>query len=854
MPAQRPSLDEIFAEPAAQARPSLDEIFAEEPQGPSIADRVGAGIMGVGQGLTFGLADEATAGFGTGMKAIATGAIETANALGADLPSPYAGAGVGNVYESELQQQRDRMAQAAEQTPVEYYGGQVVGGIGGALATAGTAPATALANWAGRGNLALRAAKGAATGAASGAAYGFGAGEGGAENRLESAKDAALVGAVVGGAAPVVANTVGRGIRKLTDKVASKMATSSGEIVRSDLSKPLQKVYDRLRADYPDDAEFSKALNSYMSTKGQSLIEKGGKRTANLAEGAAQYPTGGAKAGEFFAAKVDEAPQKLKGSISKAVGPDVNYLDALDDVVKRGREKASPLYTEAFKRNQAVQSPLIDRILQTPEGKSALGEAVKNMQNEMSLVAKPDKELGALAKELSDIGLMDKPAGGVARGLKLRSLDYVKRAMDRTYTKAMRTGDEGEARRILNLKKALVSEMDRLDKSGLYSKARATSGDYLTARDAMESGKAFFKEDPEVVSRLYQSLGKGDREAFKVGVMKQARDIIDNTMDGRNVANMFGKETVRKKLQTILSPQEYRKLLDDAKAVDNIYRLRNQVTGNSRTALRQIAAEDFGEEGKQLISDVAKKGWRNVATDKVVSFISKRFDGLSDKLSGEVADILYETDPKKKYQIVKQLTNELNNSPSAVRRTEAGNKLRAFYSISDALTGANVDQTKTMGNVVRPLLKDESGSVGGYKPSDYERILEKQREVEGLRAAMRDPETGKIYTGSSHQKAMDNAPRDGTGIWSRLYNEWDAATDNTGFIDKNGKFISRTEAEKNWNVSTMEDARDFLRNRNTMSMRVPLTAGAAGAAAYGAGEARANQPLKITITPQRKTP
>lgn len=99
--------------------------------------------------------------------------------------------------------------------------------------------------------------------------------------------------------------------------------------------------------------------------------------------------------------------------------------------------------------------------------------------------------------------------------------------------------------------------------------------------------------------------------------------------------------------------------------------------------------------------------------------------------------------------------------------------------------------------------------------SAWDEIIQKQRKLEGMKAAIRDPVTGKVYTGWSHQAAIETAPKwnaklseQEQGVWGRLSNEWDRSTENSGFIDSDGNFISRDEAEKQFGVSTMEDIRD----------------------------------------------
>lgn len=481
---------------------------------------------------------------------------------------------------------------------------------------------------------------------------------------------------------------VGKATNPALDSIVRQSALSSGELAKPDMTPALSKIYDRFRADNPDDADFNKALNSYASKQGQSLVQAGGARTANLAEGAAQYPSGGANAVEFFKNKVADAPDQMKGAMAKAISPDTTFYDTLDNVVDAGRKAAAPLYQDAFKANPSIQSPLINKILATPEGQSALSEAVKNVQNEMAAVAKPDKELTALAKEVSSIGLMDAQPGGVAKGLTLRALDQVKKSMDGTIKQAYRAGDDAQARRIINLKNGLVGEMDANDKSGLYATARAVSGDYITNKNAMENGLNFLREDPQLVTRNFQNYGPAERTSYKAGVVKALRNNIDDKYDGRNVAQIFDKPAVRQKLQGILAKGDYQKLLGDAQATDNIFKLRNQIVGNSRTALRQIAASEFDHPTQEFLQQIAQKGWKSVAVDNSINFIKRRFDGFSDKLAEDTAKILYETDPKAKYQIVKALVNRAKLEPNSLRGTNAAKALNAFYLLSDDVSKA----------------------------------------------------------------------------------------------------------------------------------------------------------------------
>jgi len=441
----------------------------------------------------------------------------------------------------------------------------------------------------------------------------------------------------------------------------------------------LQKVYDRLTKDYgPEEAQ--KVLNSYVSTQGKSLVEAGGKNTAKLAETAAQYPSGNVAANEFFDVATSKAPEKMKLSLGKNVSKETQYYDLADKISEEGQEKVRPLYKTAYKANQVVESPIIDRILQTDQGKKALEFARQKMNAKMSLLSKSDPELTAIAQELG----MKATGQGIGRGIKLETGDQIKRGFDRAIGEAKRKGEYiGD---LVELKNGVVGELDRLDKTKLYAKARRYSGDYITASDALDAGTNFLREDSQLVARNFKAMGPTERKAYKAGVVKVMREKIEARDDASAISSLIGKggTALSQKLKSVLSPKEYASLVNDAMATDKLYKLNRQITGGSPTAGRLQAIKEFEGEGAAVIDDFINSGsTTRTAGNAAVRFIRKVGDGINDKSAKEVADILYETDPKKKYAIVKDLANlAKQNNP---RGTEAAKKLKAFYTISDAV-------------------------------------------------------------------------------------------------------------------------------------------------------------------------
>lgn len=505
-----------------------------------------------------------------------------------------------------------------------------------------------------------------------------------------TAGDVANILAQIGGfvgAERALTKGVGKGAQYAAEKLGRPEALAAK--AETTKEKALNKVVARLKKDFPNEADFNKALNSYLSKSGESLVEKGGSLTQNLAEGATLYPSGVAKGEAFFGAKVGTAPERVKAA-TKVISPSTSYYDDLDTILKVGREKAAPLYNQAYKSNPSVQSKVIDRVLETPQGQSALKEAVANMQNEMAMVARPDPQLTAIAKDLERVGkVAGDTTGGVSGGLKLQTLDYIKRGFDDAWRNLSKNPErQADARRVNNLRQLFIQELDKADKTGLYAKARATAGDYITSSKAMEVGKNFFNEDPEIIARNFAKYSPSEKTAFRSGVVKAIRTNIDrkasgisDPMRGQNAADFFARKATRDKLETILPKRDFARLESEAKAVDKIYSLRNKVMGNSRTAMRQIAASEFDDASLDIMTTAARSGWKGVAIDKTINWLMKKFDGLSDNLAGEVAGILYETDPKKKYEIVRGLYAAAKKG-----NTGANKALEAFYGAGDMLS------------------------------------------------------------------------------------------------------------------------------------------------------------------------
>jgi len=627
--------------------------------------RFGALASTLGQGLTAGFSDELQALIAAPIASVATG-----------MP-------ISDAYSSALELGRDEISRAREQYPVQSILSELAGGIGTGYGAGATLAA--------RAPQAMSAMRTAATampkttaaglGAISGGLYGAGSSDGGIQNRGLGALGGAAGGAVaapvagyIGGQLGKLANYADDALGKLTGKISGETERKTlGQLIESQRASPnamqnpqaIAKVRNVLKDDFGVDYE--DALKAYEDGN-ISLMDLMGNKTRSLSEAAAMFPSGRAVSETKLYGKVGGIKTRIEDAITNNISSVDNFYTHADDLLAAGRAKAAPLYKEAFDGNKALSSPRLDNILTRPATKSAFREVVENTQNEMKLLSKPDPELTALNNELVQLGMMDKSQGGVAKGLNLRTLDAVKRNLDKKINILERMKERGlnftpaddqQLGGLLTIKNALVEELDNLDTTGLYAKARAEAGDYLSINSIMKEGKDILRKDPELIAKRVSQLNPSEKNAYKIGIGKAVREKLSDTSDTRNVNMILNNQS---KLKAALSDTEYQNLMQSVNDEKKLLDLTRRVLGGSDTARRETA--------KAMVNGIDIEDVRNVpkkTVNEALRRISIRYFGaIDDATSAKIADILYETDPTKKLKILNGLRS--SNLPAEARK------------------------------------------------------------------------------------------------------------------------------------------------------------------------------------------
>lgn len=648
---------------------------------------VKAFLVGLQQGPTFGFADELAA-FGAGV----------GGALRPD--TTYS-----EQYERRLAEKRGELSQAKER-PVASIAGELTGaiGAGGGIAKLGGAALGKIAATA-----PLRTA--AATGALSGGVYGFGAGEGGGAERLQQG----TVSAIAGGLLAPLGVLAGRGVSKVAEglkkpgqeaieggaqEIAERMedaATAIRPATPAQENAATQKVMQAIKRDFPKDYE--RVLEAWKSGD-KTLAEYYGPNITRLAKGAAQYRGGEAQAKKFFEQETLAAPERMKQAVSKNISAVENYFTTAEDFMKAGKEKAKPAYEKAFGSVKGISDQRINEFLQAPELKTGIQRGLKIQRLEALAEGKPFNPMDYAITDFNEAG--DAIIGKVPN---MRLLDAGKRGLDamiqeQTDATTGRVTEMGRA--LIMTKNAYVNELRRINP--YYDDALKTAGDYFKIDNAMKSGKEFMNIDPENIKKSLSKMTDDEKTAFKIGVGKQIRDLIDKTGEGGNPFNkVFGNKFQRDRLMAVLSPEEFKGLESGLRAENRLFKMRNEVLGGSPTTSKAIAAAEIAAGGADALQTLATGNIKAVGLSQVKNIITKAFDGINDRTAEQISRIIYETDPAQKVILLERVVKN-------PQLTEAEKQIvkKAYFAYDDIAKNAI-----RSGLAVSPVAAGFGGAVVG---------------------------------------------------------------------------------------------------------------------------------------------
>lgn len=378
-------------------------------------------------------------------------------------------------------------ANAYNDNPVSYIAGNIPAGAAGFKSMAENFPRL-FAGASPEAGVAKRVAGNLKAGAAFGAVQGALSTPGDVVDRAGGAGVGAIVGAPLAAAGGEAGRVLANGVGYVGNKLGITPSLQTQVPAANDVEREfINQNYgnDKLLSQVPSaqDAMYTAKQKGIQLTPGEVL-----NNDALIAQqGTLARRPGGVEAAQELreARQKTQLPNALESEISKispVASPDdagqglIQGAENLQKEIRTGLNKqAEPHYEQAYAANRNMDSPMINKVLATPAGKTALQAASTKMKNDMSQMGSLDPEFATQAK------LAGTYPKGVAKGLNLRTLDYVKRAFDEQITKAQNLGEYDNVRILAGLKNKFVNALDEADVtakfgpgSGLYAQGRRT--------------------------------------------------------------------------------------------------------------------------------------------------------------------------------------------------------------------------------------------------------------------------------------------------------------------------------------------------------------------------------------------
>lgn len=616
---------------------------------------LGALARGIPRGISMGTLDELNAG----------------NSAFGDWAAGKLGLGpettIGDAYNSRLDYQRgiDDAVDAAH--PMFSTGGDIVGGVAGALAgsrllgllgiggkgaqaAAQAMPAASSASSALAKGL-TDIVKGGATGAAQGAFYGFNSGEGGFDNRVGEAGRGAVLGGATGAAAPVIASGVRQAYLGVADLLSggADMALGKASKARADRviartlgragqsADDVERALAAARADGQDVYNVADALGNAGQRRLAGIARAGGEGSQEIVDALNGRQMG---QGDRIAADLNDAFgfRGVGGTASSDMAPVLagpqRSAEAAAKAMDKARGKIAAVEYPAAVRGagpvdvRATVDKINERLGQL-EGSGVAGDAIDQMlaQYRARLVAKPSAlKPGELSKELSDFERIL----GVKHDL-FQTLEDTKKAGDRNKERILR---------------GVYKELDKAleNASSGYRAANDNFANSSRVIDAVDKGADMTLPRYRATDTIddFKRMSPDQQKAARLGYGDSLLRQVEGGRFGQNKAAGLSKGKTGQEIDAFaVTPDRLKRQLQRE---ETMFETRNRVYGNSRTADNQQDIADL--KGTNLASVMEALTFNPGAIARLGAKGASAINGVGPGTRKLIADALLSGDVK----------------------------------------------------------------------------------------------------------------------------------------------------------------------------------------------------------------
>lgn len=622
---------------------------------PEFLDNIGRKVA---SGAALGWADE--------FAAAADAATQPVLGRGSDAQS------FGERYDANLGKEQKRDKEFDAEYPKTATTAEIGGNVAGAMATIPRAMVTAA-------TVPLQVLKGVGTGAALGGVAGAGGADPG--QRVEGAVRGAELGSAVGAAVPMAGAAVQKFGPRILDYVGLRNADKGA----------VSQLFQAFERDGIPLEEAGRRYQAWQAAgaKPEALVDLGAENVRLLAETASNTPSASrTAAGKLVETRKAGASERVGEDVGRAISPDTNYAQTVDELMKSRKVAADPLY-QKMRQAPTYWDPELEALMKRPSMKEAWSKAQRLAAEEGVDLPK----VWALNAE-----------GDLVRTSEARpdwaSWDYIKRGLDEVIEgnrdKFGKMTDTG--RTTTGTREQLLGILDKANPD--YAAARAAYSGPSQSLDAMKLGRSILQEDADITAKSIKDLTQGDKEFFRSGVAKAIQDKVENTVDGRDVvASFFNKLALRKKLEAAFdTPEQFTAFEEAMKREMNMASVNNQVSprGGSPTFRRGQGAEDMQRDPVTAFEHLLQGNLGGAAGSVARSMIRPN-QRMNSSTADALAPLLFETDPMKVQAALQRVGDSAPKFPMV-------NDMRA--ALARALMPTAAEQAGDMAAPRRPLAID----------------------------------------------------------------------------------------------------------------------------------------------------
>lgn len=426
------------------------------------------------------------------------------------------------------------------------------------------------------------------------------------------------------------------------------------------------------------------------SGKPMALTDVGGRNLRSLGGHITRTPgESRGMAESFFIPRDEAAAKRLAADIDKYVSSGQSMREASEALLTSRSAAARPLYADTDKL-QGIWSPRLQEFLDNPDVARGMARGY-HIERLNSLAEGRPFDPTMMGVDLDQEGNIH-----LLRSPNMRVLDMGKQGLDAMIGEHRNelTGKLDSMGVALDrVRKAYVAELDGLDKSGTYKRAREAWGGYSASLDAIRAGRQAFSQSPEENAAMLGKMTAGDKEFSRIGLANLLRERLGkagfNSDESRAlIRNPWMRDQMRPFFK---SDEEFNKFVDAVSAENVMAKTKNELLRGSQTAERLAEDQDEGASKMAGGARIAK------------SLFEGRFFSAVSEMWRLHRDVSRKPDPALNEAIAKILF-----SPD-ISQTEIGQRL---LKVPEGQTGNYLaGAAQVMGNVATPAAAAAAGQT-----------------------------------------------------------------------------------------------------------------------------------------------